>query len=125
MIPLLRAYLDEFNDYESDECVCFGIQGLIGPVQAWHQLQCQWEDALECNEIKAYHATDMNASEKEFKGWTKYQKDRLTAQLVGAIKKHSSEFRLLGSGVVMSSFNYLPDIGADICGTRILRLPSL
>jgi hypothetical protein len=109
MISLLRAYLDEFDDYSNEECVCFGIQGLIGPVRAWHHVQCQWEDVLECNGISAYHATDLNAREGSFKGWSNYQKERLTAQLVGVIKANAEQFRLLGSGVVMSSFNYLPE----------------
>lgn len=109
MISLLKAYLDEADDYTSNNCICFGIHGLVAPVQAWHVLQCQWEDVLECNGIEAFHATDMAAAEKEFRGWSDYQKKHLTAQLVRVIKNNATEFRLLGSGVVMSSFNYLPE----------------
>lgn len=109
VISVLRAYLDEFNDYTDEKCVCFGIQGMVGPVALWHRLQCEWEDALECCRVKHFHATDLNAFEGEFKGWTLPQRERLTSLLVSVVRKNLSGFRLLGSATIMSSYAKLPE----------------
>ncbi len=105
---LLRAYLDEFNDYKASDCVFFGIQGLVGPVDAWHRLQCKWEDTLDCCGVRHFHATDLQHSHREFEGWTSYQRERLVALLVGILEENLRDFRLLGSAVFMKAWDYLP-----------------
>lgn len=109
MVSLLRAYVDEFNDYSDDRYVCFGMSGLVGPVPAWHKVQCEWEDALECCKVNCFHSTDLHASEGEYKGWTNSQRERLMALLVGVIQRNFPSFRLLGSANAMSSYRYLPE----------------
>ena len=109
MISLLRAYIDEFDDYTNIACKAFGLSGLIGPVHEWHKLQCKWEDALECCGVKHFHATDLQALEGEYKGWTASQRDRLVSLLVRTVQEQLPNFRLLGSANAMSSYRYLPE----------------
>jgi hypothetical protein len=109
VVSVLRAYLDEFDDYENPNCVVYGIQGMVGPVHLWHQLQCNWEDALECCGVKYFHATDLNSSNGEFKGWTMQQRHQLTNLLVKVVRDNLSGFRLLGSAMFMSSYKKLPE----------------
>ena len=94
------------------------MQGLVGTVEAWHRLQCKWEDALECCGIKHFHATDLQAREQEFKGWSNVQSERLLGLLVGIVKENLPEFYLLGSAVFMSSYGYVPEYRR-----RLLRNP--
>ena len=108
VIDLLRVYLDEFNDYENENCVFFGMHGLIGPVQAWHRLQGRWEDALACCGAKHFHATDFDGNWGEFVGWSDYQKQRLMVFLTNIIRENLADFHLLGSAVFMSAYNRLP-----------------
>jgi hypothetical protein len=109
VISLLRAYLDEFNDYTNEACQCFGMQGMIGPVHEWHKLQCKWEDALDCCGVKYFHATDLQSMEGEYRGWSAYQRERLVSLLVGIVQESLPHFRLLGSACAMSSYKYLPE----------------
>lgn len=109
MFSVLRAYIDEFDDYQNEKCVCFGMQGLVGTVSAWHRLQCRWEDALECCRVKYFHATDLQASEGEFRGWTRYQRERLVSMLLNSLCDIQGEFWLLGAGIMMSSWRLLPE----------------
>jgi hypothetical protein len=108
VIGLLRAYVDEFNDYTDPACDFFGMQGLVGPVEAWHRLQCKWEDALDCCGLSHFHSTDLQAREGEFRGWTNYQSERLMSLLINIVRENMGEFHLLGSAVFMSSYKFLP-----------------
>lgn len=109
VISLLRAYIDEFDDYTNPSCKAFGLSGLIGPVHEWHKLQCKWEDALECCRVEHFHATDLQALEGEYKGWTVSQRERLVSLLVRVVQEQLPNFRLLGSANAMSSYRYLPE----------------
>lgn len=109
MTSFLRAYIDEFDDYTNAACTAFGFSGLIGSVHEWHKLQCRWEDALECCDVKHFHATDLQALEGEYKGWTANQRERLVSLLVGIVQEQMPNFRLLGSANAMSSYKYLPE----------------
>jgi hypothetical protein len=118
VISLLRAHVDEFNDYTDETCKSFGMSGLIGPVHEWHKLQCKWEDALDCCRVKYFHATDLQAFEGEYRGWTQNQRERLLSMLVGIVQESLSNFRLLGSANAMSSYRYIPEYRR-----RLLRNP--
>jgi hypothetical protein len=109
VIGLLRAYIDEFDDYTSAECKAFGMAGLVGPIHEWHKLQCKWEDALDCCGVKHFHATDLQALEGEYRGWTAAQRERLISLLVKTVQEQLPNFRLLGSANAMSSYRYLPE----------------
>ncbi len=109
VISPLRAYVDEFDDYTNNACRAFGFSGLIGPVHEWHKLQCKWEDALECCGVNHFHATDLQALEGEYNGWTATQRERLVSLLVKIVQEQLSSFRLLGSANAMSSYKYLPE----------------
>src|SRR5882672_1372836 len=109
VIGLLRAYVDEFSDYTNVDCKAFGMSGLVGPVAAWHQVQCEWEDALDCCGVDEFHSTDLHSLEDKFKGWTVYQRERLMALLVGIVRRNLPSFKFLATASVMSSWKYLPE----------------
>ena len=109
VMDVLRAYIDEFDDYTNENCKAFGFSGLIGDVREWHKLQCRWEDALECCQIEHFHASYLQALEGEYKGWTASQRERLISLLVRIVQEQLPRFRLLGSANAMSSYKYLPE----------------
>ncbi len=109
MVSLLRAYIDEFNDYTDVNCRAFGMAGLIGPVHEWHKLQSRWEDALECCGAKHFHATDLQGFYGEYSEWSVSQRERLLSLLVGVVQDQLAGFRLLASATAMSSYKLLPE----------------
>jgi hypothetical protein len=106
--PLLRAYLDEFNDHTDEQCEEFGIVGLMGPVREWHKLQAKWEDALECCGIRWFHATDLQSFEGEFQGWSAVQRERLLGMLVRVVQESAPGMRFLASANSMKAYRRLP-----------------
>jgi hypothetical protein len=106
--PLLRAYVDEFNDDTDESCEEFGLVGLVGSVHEWHKLQSKWEDALECCGVSAFHATDLQSFEKEFRGWTVIQRERLLGLLVNVVQESKDAMRFLASANSMDAYRRLP-----------------
>ena len=82
--------------------------GLIGTVHEWHKLQAKWEDALDCCRVSAFHATDLQSSEEEFKGWTVAQRERLLDLLVRVVQESMTELRFLASANAMDAYRRLP-----------------
>jgi hypothetical protein len=110
--------LDEFNDHTDKRCEEFGIVGLIGPVHEWHKLQAKWEDALDCCGVGAFHATDLQGLEKEYKGWTESQRQRLIGLLVRIVQESMAGFRLLASATWLPAYRNLPNYRR-----RLIRTP--
>src|ERR1700687_3744513 len=109
MLDLLRAYVEETSDHPEDNVVSFDVVGLIGPVHEWHKLQSKWEDALECCQVHRFHGTDLGSLERDYKGWTPYQRERLISLLVRVVQESMSNLRLIGANTVMKDFRDLPE----------------
>jgi hypothetical protein len=106
---MLRMFADETGDHRDPATQVFGVVGIVGKVHTWHQLQSSWEDVLECNGIRAFHATDVENFGGEFSGWTSSQRERLISMLVRVVQEHINELRFVGAMMVMSEYDKLPE----------------
>src|SRR5437867_2235999 len=113
MLKFLRAYIDDTGDYSDKRCDAFGMLGLVGAVPDWHKLQAKWEDALECCGVTRFHATDLQALEGDYSGWTKAQRERLVSLLVRIVQESMAGFRLVGGSVALIDYRCLPAYRKD------------
>ena len=113
MLSFLRMYVDDTGDYSDERCDSFGMVGLVGAVHDWHKLQAKWEDALECCGVTRFHATDLQALEQDYEGWTKAQRERLVSLLVRVVQESMAAFHLIGGGIPLSDYRFLPQYRKD------------
>jgi len=108
LMVVLRCQLyfdDAFTDYDS-EAVAFG--GWYSTVERWIELESAWNRALKEEGIHYFHATDLDARQGEFVGWTKERADSFMARLTTI----AAEFTecAVGCGIVRADYERLfPD----------------
>jgi hypothetical protein len=101
------------------------VSGWIGDERQWKRLQRRWCNALAYEnrtlppdrKISRYHAAEMNANDKEFKGWENegYRKLRFTKKLLKLVGK--SQMTAVSCGIDLKAFREIfpqrdpPDFG--------------
>lgn len=97
---LLTFYADEsFND---DRTFCFG--GWLASEDTWKSIGQQWDRRIEYERrkhgvLRRYHATDCNGGYKEYKDWTKPERDQHTKKLLKIITKKKKDIAALCFGL--------------------------
>jgi len=100
----LTFYADEsFND----RCFCFG--GWLAEEKVWTSIGNQWEKRIAYErrihgKLRRYHATDCNGGYKEYKNWTKPQRDQHTKKLLKIITKKKEDIVAICFGLDRISF---------------------
>lgn len=97
---LLTFYADEsFNDHR---CFCFG--GWLANDDVWASIGSRWGARIayerrKHGKLRRYHATDCNGGYKEYKNWSKLQRDQHTKKLLKIITRHKDEMLALCFGL--------------------------
>ena len=99
-VAFLTAYIDESGTHEQSPITFVG--GAIADKEQWATLEAQWNGILNKYEISAFHATDCNAGQKQFKGWPREKRNEITFELSDAIKDNVQ--LILGYGVPKMPF---------------------
>lgn len=78
---MLRAYFDDSGTHRDSKVVLMG--GLIGTVQQWEGFERQWAAKLAAPlqgkaPLAAFHLTDCNSAQGEFRGYSRAERDALT-----------------------------------------------
>src|ERR1700730_10341266 len=63
----------------------------------WASFEPAWLSVLERERIKAFHAADCMARDREFTGWEWERSDRVYKELISIINEHN----LFGSGLAI------------------------
>ena len=101
---LLTFYADEsFNDR------CFSFGGWLAEEKVWTSIGNQWEKRLAYERrmhgtLRRYHATDCNGGYREYKNWSKPQRDQHTKKLLKIIARKKGEIVALCFGLDRISF---------------------
>lgn len=113
---LLTFYADEsFND---NHCFCFG--GWLAYDDAWRSIGSQWEkrfayERRKHGKLNRYHATDCNGGYKEYKNWTKPERDLHTKKLLKIITRKKKEMLAICFGLDRKALReHLADGGDDL-----------
>jgi hypothetical protein len=91
-MAMLTAYFDESRMDDGDGGKPYPvIGGYVASVENWLSLTSQWRAVLQDNGLKAFHAKDCWANQKEFKDrvrWNKQAKCDLVNGLLDIIQEH-------------------------------------
>jgi hypothetical protein len=105
----VRAFFDDTGNANDESSQVFGVVGLVAPSSAWHILQAQWEDVLECHKIESFHAVKFAHFREQFDGWTEYQRKELLSDLVRVVQARIDEIAVVVSVVVMEDYKRLTE----------------
>lgn len=63
------------------------VAGYVSTRQRWKKFGREWEELLREEGISAFHRTDLESLQKEFKGWTAERRDRAVRRAQKIIKR--------------------------------------
>lgn len=84
-VAVIRAFLDESGTHDGSPVVT--VAGYFARHMTWKIFTRDWRRALKPDGINIYHATDAQALEGEFKGWTEDERDDLVKKLLPIIAR--------------------------------------
>lgn len=86
-VALFKVYIDEGGTDENSPILT--VAGYIARPSQWKLFTRDWTRVLKPTGIKVYHATDAQALEKQFKGWTGQQVGELCSRLLPIIPRYA------------------------------------
>ena len=89
-MAILGAYFDESGNEADTPTVV--VAGLIASKQQWDKFNRKWDRALQAEEIKFLHMSDLAHSWGQFKGWTEERKRPFLDRLFGIIESHARHY---------------------------------
>jgi hypothetical protein len=119
MIASLHAYMDESVDKQER---MFVLGGFVDRPESWSSILYQWVDRIQPNKlpnpIKAFHMTDCETGNGEFRdelGWDRDTRRQLIIDLIDLISRHV--IGLFAVGLPIKEYKALDPITPD--GTRL------
>jgi hypothetical protein len=101
-----HLYFDDAFTHDKSEAVAFG--GWYSSFDRWIELENAWTRALKEEHVERFRATDLDAGENDFKGWTKERANAFMARLT-IIAASFTEYGI-GCGIVRADYErLLPD----------------
>jgi len=92
---MLRVYLDESGTHDGSPAVTVGAY--TGRPKTWKSFTREWKVAKR--PIEVFHATDCEALQGEFKGWTAERRNEYVANLLPVIARHEIHGNAIGINV--------------------------
>ncbi|MCZ6495804.1 MAG: DUF3800 domain-containing protein [Alphaproteobacteria bacterium] len=89
-VGVFRGYLDESGIHEGARVV--SVAGYFARPKEWKRFTHDWTRVLKPAGIKCFHATDCQALEGEFKGWSADDRDELVKRLLPIIPRYAVGF---------------------------------
>lgn len=108
-MAMFSVYLDASSDKDK---LALSIGAYIATVEQWREFAREWKDLLAEYGIEMMHATDLEASQGQFRGWKKDRKISLQKRVTGIIN------RRVNIGVA-ASIPY-SDYNAEVTGDHLL-----
>jgi hypothetical protein len=120
---LLTFYADEsFND----RCFCFG--GWLAEEKVWTGIGVLWQQRIAYERRKhgtlhRYHATDCNGGYREYKDWSKPQRDQHTKKLLSIITRNKKNIRAICFGLDKKALDHhFPQPNGDLSGAYLIAV---
>ena len=85
---MFEAYFDESGDPAHPDNEIFSLAWVVAPSNAWKKFSLAWNRILRRHKIDVMHMRDYEHCLRQFKGWSKPQKEAFAAQLAGILKPH-------------------------------------
>jgi hypothetical protein len=93
-IIVIKAFFDE--SWNPNKPRMFAVVGVLAPAEEWEQIEAGWQAALAernvdlANQgrkpISRYHASEMNARDHEFEGWTNEENAQFDQRMLSVIR---------------------------------------
>jgi hypothetical protein len=90
---MLWAYFDESGQHDPNtgHLVRLTIGGLVAPDDAWRSFEIEWKAALDEAALTAFHMTDFERYEGEFRGWAEDRHREFLNRLLEIIAWHAKD----------------------------------
>jgi Protein of unknown function (DUF3800) len=90
VVLVFKAFLDEAGIHDGARVV--SVAGYFARPKQWRDFTRDWNRVLRPSGIECFHATDCQALEGEFRGWTAEKRDELVKKLLPIIPKYATGF---------------------------------
>jgi len=101
-MAMLWFYCDESYD---NPTTSYCVAGLLGEADAFKKLQANWIGINDRFKVKRFHASELNAMDGVYEGWSKNQQVQYSKRMLKAIRKRGSSLQITSIAIEADSYN--------------------
>jgi hypothetical protein len=103
-MALLWFYCDESYKSQSKISKTYVVSGFVAEEKTWKSVERGWHRINKSRAIDRFHASELNAKDHEFEGWTSQRSKRYSKALVDVLLKQKKKLHAVSVGLLAEEY---------------------